>query len=169
MTGEQVKQEMEALLKAFQPDLKRRPAQAAIYRVWHRTWEAYGSDLLPCYDIPGLPPDNLMLEALFGRLRRHQRRVSGRKATRALRDFGQYQVLFLSESEEELLEQLRQVSLEEYREHRRRLEEAEAPRRLLHCLHRDPLGTMRRLVAQHAVRRAELASVTSRSPPQGDD
>jgi hypothetical protein len=156
LTSEHVKQEMEALLQSFQPDLKRKPAQAALYRAWHRTWEAYGPDLLHCYGIPGLPPDNLRLESLFGRLRRHQRRVSGRKSTRELRDFGQYQVLFLAESEDELLEQIRQVPLEEYRENRRRLEEAEAPRRLLHRLHRDPLGTMRRLLNQHAARRAAL-------------
>jgi hypothetical protein len=62
-----------------------------------------------------------------------------------------YQVLFLAESEEELLEQIRQVPLEEYRENRQRLEEAEAPRRLLHRLHRDPLGTMRGLVKQHDI------------------
>jgi hypothetical protein len=160
LTGEQVKREMEALLQSFQPDLKRRLAQAALHGAWHRTWEEYGPDLLHCYDIPGLPSDNLMLESLFGRLRRHQRRVSGRKSTRELRDFGHYQVLFLAESEEELLEQIRQVSPEEYRENRRRLEEAEAPRRLLHRLHRDPLGTMRGLVERHAMRRAALASVT---------
>ena len=47
-----------------------------------------------------------MLESLFGRLRRHQRRVSGRKSTPELRDFGQYQVLFLAQSEDELLEQI---------------------------------------------------------------
>jgi hypothetical protein len=164
VTSEQVKQEMEALLQSFQPDLKRRPAQAALLGAWHRTWEQYGPDLLPCYDIPGLPPDNLMLESLFGRLRRHQRRVSGRKSTRELRDFGQYQVLFLAESEDELLEQIRQVSLEEYRENRRRLEEAEAPRRLLHRLHRDPLSTMRGLVNQHAARRAVLASAADQLP-----
>ena len=111
LTSEQVKQEMDVLRQSFQPDLKRRPAQAALHGAWHRTWEEYGPDLLHCYDIPGLPPDNLMLESLFGRLRRHQRRVSGRKSTRELRDFGQYQVLFLAESEEELLEQIRQVSL----------------------------------------------------------
>lgn len=160
LTSEQVKQEMEALLQSFQPDLKRRPAQAALHGAWHRAWETYGADLLHCYDIPGLPPDNLMLESLFGRLRRHQRRVSGRKSTRELRDFGQCQVLFLAESEEELLEQIRQVSLDEYRENRRRLEEAEAPRRLLHRLHRDPLRAMRCLVKQHAARRAALASAT---------
>ncbi len=59
-------------------------------------------------DIPGLPPDNLAMESLFEQLRRHQRRVSGRKSTRKLRDFGQYQVLFLADSEDELLEQIRQ-------------------------------------------------------------
>jgi hypothetical protein len=169
LTGEQVKEEMEALLQSFQPDLERRPAQAALYGAWHRTWEAYGPDLLHCYDIPGLPPDNLMLESLFGRLRRHQRRVSGRKSTRELRDFGQFQVLFLADSEEDLLEQIQQVSIEVYRENRRRLEQAEAPRRLLYRLHRNPLRTMRGLIRQHAARRAALASASDLPPSSGDD
>lgn len=169
LTSAQVKREMEALLRSFQPDLKRRPAQAALHGAWHRTWETYSPDLLHCYDIPGLPPDNLMLESLFGRLRRHQRRVSGRKSTRELRDFGQYQVLFLAESEDELLEQIQQVSIEVYRENRRRLEEAEAPRRLLYRLHRNSLGTMRGLIRQHTVRRAVLASASDPPPPPGDD
>jgi hypothetical protein len=164
LTGEQVKREIEKLLGSFQPDLKRRPAQAALHSAWHRTWEEYGSDLLHCYDIPGLPPDNLLLEALFGRLRRHQRRVSGRKSTRELRDFGQYQVLFLAQSEEELLEHIRQASLEEYSKNRHRLAEAEAPRRLLHRLHRAPLATVRDLVEQHAARRSALASASEQSP-----
>jgi hypothetical protein len=169
LSGEQVRREMEELLQSFQPDLKRKPAQAALHGAWHRTWEEYGSDLLPCYDIPGLPPDNLMLEALFGQLRRHQRRVSGRESTRELRDFGQYQVLFLAESEEELLGQIRQVSLEAYCENRRQLEEAEAPRRLLHRLHRDPLKTMRGLVKRHAARRAALSPTDDELPSsQGD-
>lgn len=168
-TSEQVKQEMDALLQSFQPDLKRRRAQAALHAAWHRTWEDYGPDLLPCYDIPGLPPDNLKLEALFGRLRRHQRRISGRKSTRALRDFGQYQVLFLAESEEELLEQIRQVSPEEYLENRKRLKEAESPRRFLHRLHRDPLATMRSLLKEHDARRAALSSPDAKPPPQPGD
>jgi hypothetical protein len=163
LASEQVKQEMEVLLESFKPDLKRRPAQAALHGAWHRTWEEYGPDLLHCYEIPGLPPDNLMLEALFGRLRRHQRRISGRKSTRELRDFGQFQVLFLAESEAELLEQICQVSLEEYRENRQRLEEAEAPRRLLYRLHRNPLRTIRDLIKQHAVRRATLVSAIGSS------
>ena len=166
LTSEQVKREMEVLLRSFQPDLKRRPAQAALHGAWHRTWETYGPDLLHCYDIPGLPPDNLALESLFGRLRRHQRRVSGQKSTRELRDFGQCQVLFLAESEDELLEQIRQVPLQAYRQNRQWLEEAEAPRRLLHRLHRNPLATMRSLVNQHAARRVALASAADQLSPK---
>jgi len=169
LTSAQVKEEMDELLQSFQPDLKRKRAQAALHGAWNRTWESYGADLLHCYDIPGLPPDNLMLESLFGRLRRHQRRVSGRKSTRELRDFGQYQVLFLAESEVELLEQIRQVSPEEYLENRRRLEEAEAPRRLLHRLHRDPLGTMRGLIKEHAARRAVLSAPDHTLLPEPGD
>ena len=165
VTSAQVQQEMEALQQAFQPDLKRKPAQAALYGAWQRTWRAYGPDLLHCYDIPGLPPDNLRLESLFGRLRRHQRRISGRKTTRELRDFGQSQVLFSAESDEELLAQIRQVPLEVYQENRRRLAEAEAPHRFLRRLHRDPLRTVRRLIDQHAARRAKLESASGLPPP----
>jgi hypothetical protein len=168
LTSEQVRQEMEELLQAFQPNFKRRPAQAALYRAWHRLWKDSGPDWLHCYDIPGLPSDNLKLEALFGRLRGHQRRISGRKSTRELRDYGQYQVLCLAESEEDLLQQLRQVPLAEYQACRRRLAEAEAPRQLLRRLHRDPLRTMRDLVDQHAARRAALASSTGLPPPGSD-
>lgn len=166
LNSERVKQEMEILLAQFQPDLKRRPAQAALYNAWHRAWEDSGTEWLHCYDIPGLPPDNLALESLFEQLRRHQRRVSGRKSTRKLRDFGQYQVLFLADNEDELLEQIRQVPLEEYEKNRRRLAEAETPRRFLHRLHRDPLGTMHKLLNQHASRRAKL--VSGLDPPTGD-
>jgi hypothetical protein len=169
VTGEQVSEEMEKLLREFRPDLKRRPAQAALYRTWHRLWKEYGPDLLHCYSVPGLPPDNLKLEAFFGRLRCHQRRISGRKSTRELRDFGHCQVLFLAESEAVLLQQLRQVPLADYQVRRRRLAEAEMPRQLLRRLHRDPLRTVRDLVDQHAARRAALASSTGLPPPVSDD
>ncbi len=165
LSSEQVKEEMEQLLEQFHPDFKRCPAQTALHDSWQRVWKTSGDDWLHCYDIPGLPPDNLKLEALFGRLRRHQRRVSGRKSTPELRDFGQCQVLFLAESEEDLLQQLRQVPLEEYQERRRRLAEAEAPRQLLYRLHRNPLRTMRDLINRHTTRRAELTSNTGLSPP----
>lgn len=162
-TGQQVVQEMEKLQRSFAPDLKRQPAQAALYGTWQRLWRVWSPELVYCYDIPGLPQDNLQLEGFFGRLRRHQRRISGCKTTRELRDFGQCQVLFLAESEEDLLQQLRQVPQAEYQAYRRRLAEAEAPRQFLHRLHRDPTVTMRRLVDRHAARRRDLTQDIS--PP----
>jgi len=158
LTSQQVRQEMEELLAAFQPDYKRQPAQAKLHHAWHNAWERYGKDLLPCYDIPGLPQDNLALEALFGRLRNHQRRISGRASTRELRGFGQHQVLFLADSEEQLLQQIQQVPYHLYRQHRRLLDEAEEPRRFLHRLHRNPHLTMRSLIDQHTARRHDLAA-----------
>jgi hypothetical protein len=106
--------------------------------------------------------------SLFGQLRCHQRRISGRKSTRELRDFGQYQVLFLAESEDDLLQQIRQVPLTTYQAGRIRLAQAEAPRQFLHRLHRDPLGTVQRLVNQHAARRAALASGIGPLPSESD-
>jgi len=165
LTSHQVKEEMASLLKEFKPDFKRQPAQATLYHAWHHVWETCGPDLLHCYDIPGLPQDNLELEAFFGHLRRNQRRISGRKSTAELRDFGQYQALFSAQSEDELLQQIRQVPLEDYQAHRRRLEEAEEPRKLLYRLHRDPRKTAFTLVNQHAARRTELAGNATATPP----
>ena len=158
ITGAQVRREMDELLAQFQPDLKRQPAQAALYHAWHRLWTACGTELLPCYDLVGLPPDNLKLEARFEQLRGHQRRISGRQSTQPLRDFGQSQVLFDAQSEAELLVQIRQVSQADYQAQRRQLAQAEEPRKNLCRMHRDPVKAARRLVIRHATRRAELAS-----------
>lgn len=157
VTSQQVAAEMRILLDTFALEAKKRPVLMALYGgVWDR-WRLFGQDLLLCYDIPGLPPDNLQLESLFGRLRCRQRRISGRKSTKALRDLGQYQVLFMAESEEQLLEQLRRVRLSDYQEHRKRLAHAEAPRIFLHRLHRDAGKTMASLAARYIERQAELA------------
>jgi len=157
VTSQQIAQEMETLLQEL-----RQQAQAGhqvlktLYSALDYRWNLYGKDLLPCYDIPGLPPDNLQLESLFNRLRCHQRRISGRKSTKELRNFGQYQVLFMAESEAALLEQLRRVPIPEYREYRQRLAQAEAPRQFFHRLHRDPTATIQKLVDRYSQRQGDL-------------
>ena len=163
VTSDQVRREMDALLNSFGPDPKRRPVQTELHRSLLGLWKRWGPDLLPSYDLPGLPPDNLKLEALFGRLRTHQRRISGRKSTAPLRDFGAFQSLFESDTPEELLEQLRRVPPETYREQRRRLAQAEEPRQRKERLHRNPEDTLQRLVDQHTARRAKLDP--QRPPP----
>jgi hypothetical protein len=127
-----------------------------LYSALDYRWNLWGQDLLPCYDIPGLPPDNLRLESLFNHLHGHQRRISGRKSTKELRDFGQYQVLFMAESQADLLEQIRRIPITDYHKHRQRLAQAEAPRQFFHRLHRDPTATIQKLLDRYSQRQFEL-------------
>ncbi|MBW4429042.1 MAG: hypothetical protein KME50_32700 [Nostoc desertorum CM1-VF14] len=72
---------MEELLQQFVPEPQQNPAQFVLKKKLQKLWDKYGANLLHCYDIPGLPPDNLKIESLFSNLRRHQKRSSGRKST----------------------------------------------------------------------------------------
>jgi hypothetical protein len=148
-TSDQVKQEMEELLRTFESDAHGQVVPLALYGGLRKRWDQFGDDLLHCFDIPGLPQDNLKVESLFGRLRCHQRRISGQKSTQPLRDFGHYQILFQAESEEQLLEQLRRVPVEGYREQRKHQAQAEAPRKFLARLHRNPAKTMQNLADRY--------------------
>jgi hypothetical protein len=148
-TSYQVKQEMEELLRNFDAEAQGQVVPLALYSGLRKRWNLFGDDLLHCFDIPGLPQDNLKIESLFGRLRCHQRRISGRKSTQPLRDFGHYQILFLAESEEQLLEQLRGVPVEDYQKQRKLQTQAEAPRQFLARLHRDPAKTMQNLAEKY--------------------
>lgn len=150
LSSQQVTKEMQDLLERFTPDPKYQPPQSALKNQLERTWNLYGPDLLHTYDIPGLPPDNLQIESLFGRLRSHQRRISGRKSSRPLREFGHYQVLFSADTPADLLHHLRSVPIDAYRQHRRQLESAETTRRFMHCLHRHAEGALQRLVNSYA-------------------
>lgn len=147
---------MGALIRQFHPTSKPQRAQIRLYNALQKRWGLYAQELLFCYDIPGLLQDNLQMEALFGRLRRHQRRISGRKSTRELRDFGQAQVLFVAESEADLLRQIQQVPWAAYWQYRQRLAEAEAPRQFFHRLHHEPLGPAQTLISQHTAQRKAL-------------
>ena len=148
-TRHQVKQEMEELLQKLEIDAHGQGVPLSLYSGLRKRWDLFGDDLLHCFDIPGLPQDNLKVESLFGRMRCHQRRISGRKSTQPLRDFGHYQILFLAESEEQLLEQLRGVPVEGYQEQRKHQAQAEAPRKFLARLHRNPAKTMQDLADRY--------------------
>jgi hypothetical protein len=166
LTSTTIRLEMEVLLEQHQSISSQYPAQAALSIGFRRRWTSYGCDLLHCYDIPGLPPDNLRLESIFGKLRNHSRRVAGRKSTRELRDFGQCQILFLAESPEDLLKQMQQVPLATYQAQRELLEKAEAPQRFLRQLHRDTLKATRNLLSKYPNAQAKkIAETTVQSMP----
>jgi hypothetical protein len=164
ISGEQVAQEMKQLLQEFQPDPKRQKPQHALRSRLQVLWNRCGEQLLPCYDIPGLPPDNLQLEAFFNRLRRHQRRISGRKSTRELNRLGHYQALFTAESEAELLEHLRQVPYKTYLDQRQKVHQAEGHQRFLNGLHRDPENTLQKLVTSWIAQKC----VNDRNPVEAE-
>jgi hypothetical protein len=149
ITSLQARRDMEKLLQEFVPENQQHPAQFALKKKLQRLWHKYGANLLHCYDIPGLPADNLKMEAMFSHLRRHQRRISGRKSTAELRDFGQYQVLFIAENEKQLLAQIQQVPITEYKTQRHRLALAEVPRQQKRRLRHHPARTIQTLVNQH--------------------
>lgn len=146
---QQVQKEMEDLLQKLKNEAQGQTVLSALYSGLRKRWDLFGDDLLYCFNIPGLPQDNLKVESLFERLRCHQRRISGRKSTQPLRDFGRYQILFCAESEEQLLEQLRRVPVEDYQVHRKLQAQAEAPRIFLARLHRDPAKTAQNLAKKY--------------------
>lgn len=156
ISSQLVAQEMMKLIGEARPSGRVQRAQIRLQGVLKRRWELFGQELLYCYDIPGLPQDNLQLESLFGRLRRHQRRISGNKSTRELTDFGQAQVLFTAKTPQDLLNQIQLVPHETYRVHRIRLADAELPRQFFHRLHRDPFATVSALFHYHLVHSQDL-------------
>jgi hypothetical protein len=156
LTSQQVAHDMENLLKQLRPEAKNKRILSQFYHALSKRWKDYGPELLHCYDIPGLPPDNLRLEGFFNRLRCHQRRISGRRSTKELRDFGQFQALFMAESQTDLLEQIRRVPMERYQECRQRLIVSESPRRFIHQFHRDPKKTIHCLLDRYVERQSEL-------------
>ena len=113
-----------------------------LLRKWHAMSQTWLPGILHCYDVPGLPRHNLELEDVFGTLRRHQRRVRGRRETTSLRVFGPGEIMFLAIEDEEVLPWLQTVPVEVYWSQRRRQEEREEPRRWLRRLRRDPVRAL---------------------------
>lgn len=156
INGQWVAQEMAKLIEEASPSGTVQRAQVRLLGALKSRWELYGQELVYCYDVPGLPQDNLYLESLFGRLRRHQRRISGQKSTREINAFGQAQVLFKAKSPQDLLNQIQLIPHETYLVHRNRLADAEFPRQFFHRLHRDPFAIVSTLIQYHSVRSQSL-------------
>jgi hypothetical protein len=156
VSSQLVAQEMTQLIQETRASGKVQRAQIRLLDGLKSRWKLFGPELLFCYDIPGLPQDNLQLESLFGRLRRHQRRISGRKSTRELVIFGQAQVLFSAESLPELLDQIQLIPRETYVFQRSRLAEAELSSQFFRRLHHDPRTTISTLVQKHSIRSHNL-------------
>lgn len=97
----------------------------------------WGDDLFVCYDIAGVPPANNALESRLGRLRRNQRRISGRQYnTAALLDEGPYLIWECGDSEAQVLARLRRVAANrvDYQRRSQKLRAEQERRRLIYRL-----------------------------------
>jgi hypothetical protein len=84
LSGEQVKARLRALLgrmaaEAGRAERRGQPELAADLRHFVKVSDSYEAGLFHCYDVEGLPRTNNDLEHLFGSVRYHERRASGRK------------------------------------------------------------------------------------------
>ena len=113
----------------------------------------WGDDLFVCYDIAGVPPTNNALESRFGRLRRDQRRISGRQFnTATLLDEGPYLVWECGDSEAQVLVRLRGVAANrvDYQRRYKNLRAEQERRRLIYRLQHHQTQVFRELEAQWA-------------------
>ena len=102
----------------------------------------WGDDLFVCYDIVGLPTTNNALESRFGRLRREQRRITGRQHnTATLLDEGPYLIWECGDTEAQVLARLRCVAANrtDYQQRYLTLRAEQQRRRLVYrLLHQRP-------------------------------
>src|SRR5271157_1083728 len=66
VNSQQVAQEITQLIHETKPSGRVQKAQISLFDALSRRWNLYNQELLYCYDIPGLPQDNLKMERLFG-------------------------------------------------------------------------------------------------------
>jgi hypothetical protein len=113
----------------------------------------WGADLFVCYDIVGLPNTNNALESRFGRLRREQRRISGRQFnTATLLDEGPYLLWECGNSEAEVLARLQKVAANraDYQRRYQRLRDEQMRRQLAYRLQHQSQKVFRKLEVQWA-------------------
>lgn len=144
---------------AQRPDLS--PTARRLLEKRQRMEKDWLPGILHCYDVPGLPRHNLKLEGLFGTLRRHERRVSGRKETSPLRTFGPGQLMLLSLEEDNILPWIQSVPVVTYWSERRKQEEREERRRWLRRLRQNPLQALAQVDQQFYA----VIKVQTRAPP----
>ena len=113
----------------------------------------WGDDLFVCYDIAGVPPTNNALESRFSRLRRDQRRISGRQFnTATLLDEGPYLIWECGDSEAQVLARLQRVASNraDYQRRYKNLRAEQERQRLIYRLQHHQTQVFRELESQWA-------------------
>jgi hypothetical protein len=143
LTGGEVRQRMEDLLAEIRDDQVTvgtlQPAVAHFLKVSASYWPG----LFHCYDIPGLPRTNNILEQFFGSVRYHHRRASGRiRASAGTVVRGSVRALASAASRLHPVGEyeLRHPNLDRWRDLRRSLDLRQEARRQQGRFRKDPTG-----------------------------
>jgi hypothetical protein len=144
--GVEVAQEVEQFLDGLATLKLECPADASFIDHVIRRTEDWAPGLFFCYDEPAIPRTNNGLEQYNGTLKRHRRRITGRKATADyLTRHGPYVVFFdPDESAEQVLARFRQVSATQFRQERACFNAADACQRRIRSFRRDADGFLQR-------------------------
>ena len=147
-SGSTIRRRYRKLVQAIEQDLptsgELRPSLAHFLKVT----ESYQPGLFHCYDVADLPRTNNALEQLFGSMRHHERRCTGRKvASPSLVLRGSVRIIagvgtrLRSYNGAELAP----ADLNAWQEIRHGLEKRRQARALRHRFRRDPTGFLQRL------------------------
>jgi hypothetical protein len=113
--------------------------------------ERYAPGLFRCYQIPGLPRTNNSLESLFGTVRRRTLCTVGPyRAQQWLHEQGAWLLFDTILNEYQQLDQLRRVSVDDFRQERRRMQQHQASRSDDRRFRRQPRTYLAKLEAQAA-------------------
>lgn len=144
--GIEVAQEVEQFLDGLSTLKTECPDDAPFIDHIIRRTQDWAPGLFFCYENPAIPRTNNDLEQYNSTLKRHQRRVTGRKETADyVTRHGPYVVFFdPNESADQVLARFRRVSAKEFRQERERFIVAQACQRRIRSFRRDPDGFLQR-------------------------
>jgi hypothetical protein len=150
LTGSEVRHRLEALIAEIRADQATvgtlQPAVAHFLKVSASYWPG----LFHCYDIPGLPRTNNILEQFFGSVRYHHRRASGRiRASAGTVVRGSVRALASAAARLHLVGEydLRHPDLDRWRDLRRSLDLRQEARRQQGRFRKDPTAYLAALEA----------------------
>jgi len=113
---------------------------------------SYWSGLFHCYEVEGLPRTNNDLEHVFGQLRHHQRRVTGRKvapASLVLRGSVRLIAVVATRMKTFTVKEFAAVSHQNWQQVRSELQKHHFKRLQQRCFRRDPGGYLAELEAKY--------------------
>jgi hypothetical protein len=146
-TARQVKREVKQFLERLEQKATECPDDAKVIAsilkaVRHRWW-----GLFTCYRVSNVPSSNNDLETFFKDMKHHQRRITGRKSVHEfILRYGSFAAFIdYTESFDDLLVRLRQVTPEDFKQARQALQKVQLRLKKLYRFRHHPVAYYRDL------------------------